>query len=137
MTAGRYVGHAGQHADCAPCAEVLGAVGKLKAEMETPAFAAALEGGTMEATTERRTCGVCGGDGWTAGSAELRRDGRTGDTTCIGCGGSGYELVRVLPTALCSGCGLERRVIDGLICRHGTLGHVCSGSGTVPQEGSR
>jgi hypothetical protein len=36
-------------------------------------------------------CHVCGGEGWTDGSAELRRDGRDGDTTCIGCGGSGKE----------------------------------------------
>ena len=39
----------------------------------------------------RRTCRVCGGDGWNDESAELRRDGRSGDTTCIGCGGSGVE----------------------------------------------
>ena len=38
-----------------------------------------------------RDCAVCGGDGWTDGSAELRRDGREGDTTCIACEGSGKE----------------------------------------------
>lgn len=39
--------------------------------------------------TDRRCCPVCGGEGWTDGSAELRRDGREGDTTCIGCDGKG------------------------------------------------
>lgn len=39
----------------------------------------------------KRDCRICGGDGWTDGSAELRRDGRTGDTTCLGCNGTGQE----------------------------------------------
>ena len=38
-----------------------------------------------------RDCRVCGGDGWTDGSAKLRRDMRTGDTTCIACDGTGKE----------------------------------------------
>jgi hypothetical protein len=33
-------------------------------------------------------CRVCGGTGWTDGSAELRRDGRQ-STECIGCAGAG------------------------------------------------
>lgn len=39
---------------------------------------------------EKRVCPVCDGDGWTDGSAELRRDGRVGDTTCLGCNGRGW-----------------------------------------------
>jgi hypothetical protein len=39
----------------------------------------------------KRNCSICGGDGYTDGSAELRRDGRTGDTTCLGCDGTGTE----------------------------------------------
>lgn len=38
-----------------------------------------------------KDCHACGGDGWTDGSAELRRDGRKGDTKCIACGGTGKE----------------------------------------------
>jgi len=33
-------------------------------------------------------CHVCGGSGWTDGSASLRRDGK-GSTECIGCNGAG------------------------------------------------
>lgn len=48
---------------------------------------------------ERRTCVICGGDGWTDGSAELRRDGRTGDTTCLGCDGRGWTEYRTTRNA--------------------------------------
>lgn len=40
---------------------------------------------------QKKDCHACGGMGWTEGSAELRRDGKTGNTTCICCGGSGKE----------------------------------------------
>jgi hypothetical protein len=42
-----------------------------------------------------RDCRICGGDGWTDGSAELRaeRGDRSGDTTCVGCNGTGKEEV--------------------------------------------
>ena len=50
-----------------------------------------------------RDCRACGGDGWTDGSAELRRDGREGDTTCIACDGSGKEQVgKAAPYTLAS-----------------------------------
>lgn len=42
-----------------------------------------------EQPTVARDCRICGGEGWTDGSALVRRDGRVGDTTCVGCGGSG------------------------------------------------
>jgi hypothetical protein len=50
-------------------------------------------------------CRVCGGAGWTDGSAELRRDGRDGDTTCIACNGTGHEADPAMPiTNGCENC---------------------------------
>lgn len=51
-----------------------------------------------------RDCRICGGAGWTDGSAELRRDGRRGDTTCLGCAGSGKEPAN---PRRCRACGDE------------------------------
>ena len=44
--------------------------------------------------TREWDCRICGGDGWTDGSAELKAD--RGDayptTECVGCNGTGKEL---------------------------------------------
>jgi hypothetical protein len=49
-------------------------------------------------TTTKIDCSLCGGDGWTDSSAELRRDGQTGNTTCIACNGTGKETVTTKKT---------------------------------------
>lgn len=37
-----------------------------------------------------KACRACGGEGWGAGHALDRRDGRKGDTSCTYCKGTGY-----------------------------------------------
>jgi hypothetical protein len=44
--------------------------------------------------TRARDCRVCGGSGWTDGSAKLRRDSNKGSTECIACKGSGKEVAK-------------------------------------------
>jgi DnaJ-class molecular chaperone len=48
---------------------------------------------TKTKRTQTRDCRICGGAGWTDGSALLRRDGKTGSTECVGCEGTGVETV--------------------------------------------
>jgi hypothetical protein len=40
------------------------------------------------------------------------------------------EAHDAFPTAECPVCGLDRRVIEGTLSRHGTFGYTCAGSGT-------
>ena len=90
-------GFVGDHTDGRPCRRGGAPIIAAEAALEEAAAAMSRAEALSMAPLRRpatRACRICGGDGWTDGSAELRGErnpAHAHDTTCVGCGGTGKE----------------------------------------------